>query len=170
MGHSLESISESLLDSVKYNLNIYDYVFLDEAQDFGINFFHLALKSLKENGKLIYAYDEMQTLGDDKKSVPTKLEIFGDKDCKDIDLRTCYRTPKEILVTAHALGLGIYRDVENPIVNMIEDIKVWESIGYEVVDGKLKYGSYVKLDRKQTYSNLISDPIRFKKFSTSNEQ
>lgn len=170
VGHSLESISESLLDSVKYNLNIYDYVFLDEAQDFGINFFHLALKSLKENGKLIYAYDEMQTLGDDKKSVPTKLEIFGDKDCKDIDLRTCYRTPKEILVTAHALGLGIYRDVENPIVNMIEDIKVWESIGYEVVDGKLKYGSYVKLDRKQTYSNLISDPIRFKKFSTSNEQ
>lgn len=170
IGLSLESISENLLDSVKYNLNIYDYVFLDEAQDFGINFFHLALKSLKENGKLIYAYDEMQTLGDNKKSVPTKSEIFGNQDCKDIDLRTCYRTPKEILVTAHALGLGIYRDVEDPIVNMIEDIKVWESIGYEVVDGKLKYGSYVKLDRKQIYSNLISDPIRFKKFSNSNEQ
>lgn len=170
MGTSLESITEDLLDTLKYDLNIYDYVFLDEAQDFGINFFHLILKSLKENGKLIYAYDEMQTLGDNKKSVPTKNEIFGNRECEDIDLKTCYRTPKEILVTAHALGLGIYRDVENPIVNMIEDIKVWESIGYEVIDGNLKYGSYVKLDRKQIYSNLIPDPIRFQKFTNSTQQ
>lgn len=170
MGISLENISSNLLDTLKYNLNVYDYVFLDEAQDFGINFFHLALKSLKENGKLIYAYDEMQTLGDNKKTVPSKSEIFGSEECQDIDLKTCYRTPKEILVTAHALGLGIYRNVENPIVNMIEDIKVWESIGYEIVDGILKYGSYVKLDRKQIYQNLIPDPIRFEKFSNSTEQ
>ena len=74
------------------------------------------------------------------------------------------------MVTAHALGLGIYRDVRKPIVNMIEDIKVWESIGYEVVDGELKYGSYVKLDRKQIYPNLISDPIRFQKFANSTQQ
>ncbi len=170
IGTSLESISRELLDTLKYDLNIYDYVFLDEAQDFGINFFHLVLKSLNENGKLIYAYDEMQTLGDNKAPVPTKNEIFGNRECEDIDLKRCYRTPKEILVTAHALGLGIYRDVRKPIVNMIEDIKVWESIGYEVVDGELKYGSYVKLDRKQIYPNLISDPIRFQKFANSTQQ
>lgn len=170
IGTSLESISRELLDTLKYDLNIYDYVFLDEAQDFGINFFHLVLKSLNENGKLIYAYDEMQTLGDNKAPVPTKNEIFGNHECEDIDLKRCYRTPKEILVTAHALGLGIYRDVRKPIVNMIEDIKVWESIGYEVVDGELKYGSYVKLDRKQIYPNLISDPIRFQKFANSTQQ
>ena len=169
-GVSLEDISSKLLDTIKYNLNIYDYIFLDEAQDFGINFFHLALKALKENGKLIYAYDEMQTLGDNNDSVPTKNEIFGDLDCDDVNLKTCYRTPKEILVTAHALGLGIYRSVENPIVNMIEDINVWEAIGYEVIDGKLKNGSYVKLDRKQIYPNMIIDPIRFKKFNSSKEQ
>lgn len=169
-GLSLETISSKLLENIKYNLNIYDYIFLDEAQDFGINFFHLALKSLKENGKFIYAYDEMQTLGDDKASVPTKNEIFGDQDCADVNLKTCYRTPKEILVTAHALGLGIYRPVENPIVNMIEDINVWEAIGYEVIDGKLKNGAYVKLDRKRIYPNILSDPIRFKKFDSSKEQ
>ena len=170
IGTSLESISGELLDTIKYDLNIYDYVFLDEAQDFGINFFHLVLKSLNENGKLIYAYDEMQTLGDNKTPVPTKTEIFGNRECDDIDLKRCYRTPKEILVTAHALGLGIYRNVKNPIVNMIEDIKVWESIGYEVVDGELKCGSYVKLDRKQIYPNLIPDPIRFQKFANSTKQ
>lgn len=169
-GTTLENISANLLDTIKYDLNIYDYVFLDEAQDFGINFFHLILKSLKENGKLIYAYDEMQTLGDNENSVPTKSEIFGTRECEDIDLKTCYRTPKEILVTAHALGLGIYRNIENPIVNMIEDIKVWESIGYEVVEGELKYGSYVRLDRKKIYSNLIPDPIHFEKFNNSTQQ
>lgn len=170
IGNSIEGVANHLLKSLKYNINLYDFVFLDEAQDFRIGFFRLALKSLKENGKLIYAYDEMQTLDEKNDSVPTKNEIFGSDECDDINLKRCYRTPKEILVTAHALGLGIYRDEDNPIVNMIEDIKVWESIGYEVIDGNLNYGKQVTLQRKPVYENMIKDPIRFKKFKNSSEE
>lgn len=169
-GITLETVSNYLLKDIKYNLNLYDFVYLDEAQDFRINFFHLVLKSLKENGKLTYAYDEMQTLDERIDSVPSKADIFGSEQCDDINLKTCYRTPKEILVTAHALGLGIYRNCENPIVNMIEDINVWEAIGYEVVSGKLEYGADVELSRKPTYENFILNPIIFEKFNNQKEE
>mgnify|MGYP003294937719 FL=1 len=90
------------------DVGLYDYVFIDEAQDFTLPFYKLALKSLKPTGKLVYAYDELQSLNTDNK-MPSKYSIFGRKKCEDINLSVCYRTPKEILVTAHALGLGVYK-------------------------------------------------------------
>jgi len=104
-----DAVCEEVLDVTKGNINkTYDYVFIDEAQDFNINFFKLALKTLRYTGKLIYAYDELQSLNS-VNPMPSKNMIFSKEECEDIDLSVCYRTPKEILVTAHALGLGIYK-------------------------------------------------------------
>ena len=135
----------------KINTDFYDYVFIDEAQDFNLEFFKLVRKSLTSSGKLIYAYDELQSLNNNS-SMPKKSEIFEKEECIDINLTTSYRAPVEILTTAHALGLGIYREVndgEMPFVNMVRDKEVWQGSGYQVQEGTLEYGHYVVLGRKE---------------------
>lgn len=129
---------------------LYDYIFIDEAQDFKLPFFIMAKKSLRYTGKIIYAYDELQSLNSST-AIPAKSEIFGSEKCEDVDLSVCYRTPKEILVTAHALGLGIYKkdkDGNPDIVNMMEDYSIWNAVGYKTVEGTLGFGSPVVLDRR----------------------
>jgi superfamily I DNA and RNA helicase len=52
----------------------------------------------------VYAYDELQKLNEGF-SLPEPQEIFStDIDSDDI-LYKCYRNSKEIIATAHALGL-----------------------------------------------------------------
>ena len=160
--NKLDAVCNDLLEQVgARDIGLYDYVFLDEAQDFSIGFYKLAMRSLKATGRLIYAYDELQSLNEGTK-IPSKYQIFGRKQCNDINLSICYRTPKEILVTAHALGLGIYKTDEegNPdIVNMIQDMDTWAAIGYEVEAGELDYGKSVKLGRKDIIAEKCSDSV-----------
>lgn len=158
----LGAVCNNLLEQLNnQDVGLYDYVFIDEAQDFTLPFYKLALKSLKPTGKLVYAYDELQSLNTDNK-MPSKYSIFGRKKCEDINLSVCYRTPKEILVTAHALGLGVYKkndDGTPNIVNMIQDLDTWEAIGYEVEDGKLALGQDVVLSRKDVISDKCQDSV-----------
>lgn len=147
-----ESVCEEVLEKTQGDLRkTYDYIFVDEAQDFKISFFKLALKTLRYTGKLIYAYDELQSLNSTT-SMPLKSDIFGQEICEDINLSVCYRTPKEILVTAHALGLGIYRknkEGHSNIVNMMEDYTIWKAVGYKEKEGVLGYGKHVVLERNE---------------------
>ena len=160
--NKLDAVCNDLLEQVgTRDIGLYDYIFLDEAQDFGIGFYKLAMKSLKATGRLIYAYDELQSLNEGT-TIPSKYQIFGRKQCNDINLSICYRTPKEILVTAHALGLGIYKIDENgnsKIVNMIQDIDTWAAIGYDIQDGVLDYGKAVTLGRKDVIAEKCSDSV-----------
>ena len=140
---------------------IYDFVFVDEAQDFGINFFKLCLSVLKEadlehtklsTGYLVYAYDELQSLREETK-IPSKNEIFGSSQlCKDINLKKCYRTPVEILTSAHAIGLGVYRNVdpmiEHPLVNLADE-KTLIDTGYTNLSGQFEEGKEVILKREE---------------------
>ena len=164
IGHKnkLDAVCIDLLEQVgTKDIGLYDYVFLDEAQDFSIGFYKLAMKSLKVTGRLIYAYDELQSLNEETK-IPSKYQIFGRKQCQDINLPICYRTPREILVTAHALGLGIYKtkeDGSSDIVNMIQDVDTWAAIGYEVEDGVLDFGKFVTLGRKDVISEKCTDSV-----------
>ena len=143
------NLLETLGDNGK---KLYDYVFVDEAQDFSLGFFRLVLSTLEFNGKMIYAYDELQCLNDSVDTIPGKRAIFQEQPCEDINLSICYRSPKEIIVTAHALGLGIYRkgkDGNSDIVNMMQDYSIWKATGYKELEGKLEYGQYVRLGRKE---------------------
>lgn len=61
---------------------LYDYIFVDEAQDFSLGFFKLALSTLKYNGKMIYAYDELQSLMIIQTACRVKLVFFRGRNAK----------------------------------------------------------------------------------------
>lgn len=168
-----EAVCEEVLKVTKGNIKAtYNYVFVDEAQDFNLSFFKMALKTLRYTGKLIYAYDELQALNSTV-SMPGKTDIFGHVECRDIDLSVCYRTPKEILVTAHALGLGIYKkkkDGTPDLVNMMEDYTIWRAVGYKEKEGHLGYGKHVVLDRNEEIEYKPDECVEINSVSDSQQQ
>jgi superfamily I DNA and RNA helicase len=139
---------------------MYDFVFVDEGQDFPATFLRLC-HSISKGGKFIWAYDELQTIFQAK--APSAQEIFGqDKDGKslvelseDIVLSTCYRNPRELLICAHAIGFGLYRGKP---VQMMENREHWEDIGYKFISGDFSQGQMLVLERPEENSlTIISD-------------
>lgn len=170
---------------------LYDVILVDEAQDFAPSFLRLCYAMLKPTKCLVYAYDELQNLSGT--SMPPPEDIFGtdnqgrplvslDSDPRrDVILQKCYRNSRPILVTAHALGFGIYRkkseNFETGLVQMFDQPALWEEIGYRVHDGKLEKGEHVILERTDETSPLfledhspIDDLVMFKQFSDEDEQ
>ena len=170
--NKFDTVCRNLLNILGSNeKKLYDYVFVDEAQDFSLAFFELVLSTLKLNGKMIYAYDELQSLNDNSDSMPSKNSIFKGEECEDINLSICYRTPKDIIVAAHALGLGIYRrnkQGEIDIINMMQDYGIWTAIGYEELSGKLAYGKDVVLGRKEVINKRPENCVEI--YDVQNEQ
>lgn len=171
-----EKVCKELNDHIKNEPfpGLYDYIFIDEAQDFGINFFHLCLQALKnekkeellniETGYLIYAYDELQSLKEEA-TIPSKVDIFKVEDkCLDINLKVSYRTTVEILTTAHALGLGVYRKVEDgehPLVNYVAESNFID-MGYKNKYGDFSKGDLIGLYREEKKSGVsVPEPINF---------
>lgn len=117
---------------------MYDCILVDEAQDFDKNFLSLCLKVLDQNERLVYAYDELQKLNDE--SMPTPKEIFGKDIMNDTPLRVCYRNQSPVIVTAHAIGMGLYREGNQLPLQIPGSPKVWYAIGYEsdneIIDGQ----------------------------------
>ena len=122
-GREFASVCEHAVAQAGENRHVYDAILVDEAQDFSPAFLRLCYDLLNEPGRLVYAYDELQNLSGG--SLPSPEEIFGreeDGTCKvrfdngddagsrsDVILEKCYRNSRPVLVTAHALGFGIYR-------------------------------------------------------------
>ncbi|HDR7799903.1 TPA: DEAD/DEAH box helicase [Bacillus tropicus] len=155
-----QDICKKAIDEISNFTKMYDVILIDEAQDFSSEFLKLCYEILDEPKRLIFAYDELQTLN--KNSMPSPEEIFGedtegnprvvlrnekDKPKQDIMLKVCYRNSRPILATAHALGFGIYRNPEKGIIQMFDDQSLWMDVGYEVVKGSLEDGKYVELER-----------------------
>lgn len=143
---------------------MYDYVFVDEGQDFPLSFIRLC-HSLAKDGRFVFAYDDLQTIF--QATTPSTAEIFGtDANGKplvsfeeDIVLHKCYRNPREILVSAHALGFGLYGE---RIVQMIESRDHWEDVGYIVKEGNCVAGDLMRLERpKENSLAVISDISTF---------
>ena len=184
------------LDEAKSNvMEIFDAVLVDEAQDFSPSFLRMCYDMLKNPKRLVYAYDELQNLR--TQSLPSPEEIFGNfengtpkvrfyapeegKPQQDIILEKCYRNSRPALVTAHALGFGIYREKETNsktgLVQMFEQHSLWRDIGYEVKEGTLEDGEHVVLARTASSSpeflekhSDIDDLIKFKSFKSKEEQ
>ena len=114
----------------------YDHVLIDEGQDFPGGFyrlcFHLA-KGERDRKSIVWAYDELQDIMNVKIRQPD--ELFGrDPDgnthvdldrssiylppgaTNDAVLSKAYRNQRDILVSAHAMGFGVY----GTIVQMLE--------------------------------------------------
>jgi superfamily I DNA and RNA helicase len=151
----------------------YDYVLIDEGQDFPTTFYRLCFHLTKGGNydrNVIWAYDELQTIletdiqnvtetfGRDKKGASIMdLERAGKNLSAgllphDIVLHTCYRNPPEILVIAHALGFGIYSEEE--MVQMLENKEHWEDLGYIVEKGNCVPGEPTVILRPKEHSPL----------------
>lgn len=177
-------------DGNEYHGATFDVILVDEAQDLPAEFLQICYEMLTSTKRLVYAYDEMQSLT--TLSLPPPQEIFGldkhgnpnvriDSPSQDIILRVCYRNSRPVLTAAHALGFGIYRD-PNPntgtgLIQMFDDKKLWKDVGYEVQSGILDDGQEVTLSRiEETSPGFLEDGIEiddmivFKAFDTEEEQ
>jgi superfamily I DNA and RNA helicase len=186
---AFEGVCDIALQGTKQFVPKYDAVLVDEAQDFAPNFLLLCYEYLKDPKRLVYAYDELQNLGN--RSVPPVEEIFGKntdgtarvvihppetgKPKQDIILGTCYRNSRPVLSTAHALGFGIYRD--EGLAQIFENKNLWFDIGYQANDGEIEDGEFVTLSRTPESSpeflekhSLVDDLIQFEVFETLEAQ
>lgn len=177
---------------------LYDAVLIDEAQDLPSSFFKLVFSATKKPRRIVWAYDELQNLGDYSMASPADLfgnDSYGnprvvlenqpDRPPQDIILPVCYRNTPWALATAHGLGFGVYRaaldkDV-TPLVQMFDEPSLWEEIGYECLTRNLGLGNQVSLARKADCSpDYYSDPtkrliepddaVKFESFGSSHEQ
>jgi len=186
----LDKLSEKALSETKSNNEIYDIILIDEAQDFTESFLRLCYSLLKpispsnpKNKRLIYAYDELQKLNELRPILRNPTDMFSginfinqkNKPQNDIILEKCYRNSSPILVTAHALGFGIYR--EEGLVTMFRDKELWTDVGYIIDDGELEFGKKVTLKRDEksspdflTEKISIEEIIQFKSFGSVKEQ
>ncbi len=188
-------VCKQALSNAKSCTPKYDVILVDEAQDFSAAFLKLCYEMLNDPKRLVYAYDELQNLR--LQSLPSPENIFGLKDDgmpkvsfhpsapgqpqQDIILEKCYRNSRPALVTAHALGFGIYHQPkisgETGLIQMFDQNSLWNDIGYEIVQGALADGEHVVLSRTPESSpsflenhSPIDDLILFKSFETKEEQ
>lgn len=142
----------------------YDYILIDEAQDLPDEFFRICYALSKgKTGKdknIVWAYDDLQTIFNIYTRSP--VDLFGRDEegnslinlnefsrnlswgqSNDLVLHKCYRNPIHVLVTAHALGFGLY-DIP---VQILENVNHWNDVGYTLVDGRYIEGEKVILRR-----------------------
>ena len=175
--------------------SIYDAILVDEAQDLSPDFLRICYRLLGPMKRLTYSYDELQSLT--SQTLPSPEAIFQRKQPNatavaaqgvpdsilesDIVLPRCYRNSRPILVTAHSIGLGIYRkihdDASTNLVQMFDRPRLWENIGYETKAGVLAEGEFVTLFRPSTSSpefledhSDTDDIIQFRAFKNQKEQ
>jgi len=179
--------AELLREVEKSPKPLFDALLIDEAQDLPREFLRLAYLCTT-NHRIIWAYDDLQNLGDYQ--MRSLRETFGEDDQgnplvvlrnepkqprQDIILPKCYRNTPWALVTAHALGSGIYRDPK--MVQHPDDPVLWREIGYEVLDGELSLGQKVVLRRSaesapRFFGELLKteEAVQFHRFNEEREQ
>lgn len=192
---AFEGVVEIALKAAKKFPLIFDAILIDEAQDFHPNFLRLCYQSLGEKKRLVYAYDELQSLTET--SLPPPQELFGNnasghpnvvfnepvrgRPNQDIVLEKCYRNSRPVLATAHALGFGIYRDTDRKtgtgLIQMFDRANLWKEVGYAVKDGVLDDNQSVTLARTPESSpEFLEAPkevdllIEFIVFKSADEQ
>lgn len=118
-----EAISE--LREQEYIEPCFDYMLIDESQDFPQNFLELCE---------IVTKNVVYTAGDIFQDIYDRTIIKSVS--SDYLLNKCYRTDPKTLMFAHAVGMGLY---EIPVIRWLED-EEWISCGYKVsrINNKIK--------------------------------
>jgi superfamily I DNA and RNA helicase len=192
---------------------IFEAIIIDEGQDFITtndlkltskdgeqkqSFYWLAYQSLKpvseanpNQKRLIWAYDEGQTIHSATSVVPDAKEIFGSQfnnmlggeggsiyqgDIrKAYDMERCYRTPEKILTTAYALATGLLRSggIIRPERMRKKDL---QAIGFQVEGDFRRKNEPITITRPpenspNPVSQLWDDPlIEFNSYLSRNEE
>ena len=96
---------------------VFDYVLIDESQDFPQSFFELCEMVTRQ---VVYvAGDIFQDIYDRTINQTVKSDYL---------LNKCYRTDPRTLMFAHAVGMGLY---EKPVIRWLDD-DGWISCGYKI--------------------------------------
>lgn len=175
----LEAIYKHLEDSLGDRLEpIYDLVLIDEAQDFPNKVFEIVHQITKDPKRIVVAYDDFQSLK--KLKIREFHELFGDnKDGtprfnqealqgqyeggvnKDFILPNCYRNPRNVLMVAHGVALGIKR--QGGVVDSVDRTKDWEALGYQVNSprgaSEIKAGDEVEVERLDINSTNLLEKL-----------
>lgn len=93
----------------------FDYVFIDESQDFSESFIELC--ELVTSKKIFVAGDVFQNIF---------RPIDESVSRADLVLKKCYRTDPKNLMFSHALGMGLY---EKPVLRWLKEHE-WDACGY----------------------------------------
>lgn len=152
----------------------YDHVLIDEGQDFPSGFYELCYaltKGNRDEKSIVWAYDELQNILNIKIRSPEQLfgldsdgqprvslersarQLHPGATTNDTVLSKCYRNQREVLVVAHSLGFGIYRE----IVQLLESRDHWQDVGYVVESGEFKVGQDVRIMRPAENSPVSLD-------------
>lgn len=98
----------------------FDYILIDESQDFADGFFELCKKVTRNC--LYIAGDIFQN-------------VFERESVSEVDpdflLNKCYRTDPKTLMCAHAIGMGLFADNPDKYLRWLDD-KAWEACGYDI--------------------------------------
>jgi superfamily I DNA and RNA helicase len=145
---------------------IYDSLLIDEGQDLPPIFYQLAYDTLSDSNRLYWAYDEAQGIG--SLLIPTPETIFGRNPdgslvvdirgmyeggiLKTHIMKKCYRTPRVLLMTAHAINMGLFRN--NGVLQGVTRQDDWKNLGYKVTDGDFTQAS---VSAKRTVTITRSD-------------
>jgi superfamily I DNA and RNA helicase len=174
----LIDLSKRLLEEITIE-PMFDAILIDEGQDLVAEddlkyedkqaIYWLAYQSLRpvnedkpEERRLIWAYDEAQSL--DNLVVPKAKEVFGEKLGNLLNkqpqypggikrsevMRRCYRTPGQILTSAHAIGMGLLRP--EGMLTGITNKDDWNRIGYEVKGDFRRVGKPITVERQPQFS------------------
>jgi superfamily I DNA and RNA helicase len=187
---AFDGACQAALRAVLEPPELYDAILVDEAQDFSPSFLRMCYSILRNPKRLVYAYDELQSLSGE--SLPPPEEIFGydaaqrplvsfgDDRRRDVILQKCYRNSRPVLAAAHSLGFGVYRPPqvsEIGLVQMFDQPALWQEIGYRVREGVLAKGERVLLERTEETSprflevhSPLEDLVHFQRFENMSQQ
>lgn len=96
---------------------IFDYIFIDESQDFEQSFYDLCEMICSRT--VYIAGDIFQSIFDEPNASNLEADYMLDK---------CYRTDPRTLMFAHSIGMGLF---ESPPLNWLEDDE-WNACGYKI--------------------------------------
>lgn len=117
--YSFDTLCQRTLEALKNKENfkpVFDYMLVDECQDFPESFFDLCEKVTSK--KIYLAGDIFQNIFDNEQA--NKAE-------PDFLLNKCYRTDPKTLMFAHSLSLGL---METPQLGWLDD-DAWKASGYQ---------------------------------------
>lgn len=132
---SFESVCKNALESIERLESegefepFFDYILIDESQDFNEAFFKLCEKVTKK--QVYIAGDIFQSIYYYNENTEIKPDFL---------LNRVYRTDPKTLMFAHAIGFGI---LERPVIRWLSD-EEWEACGYTIE----KEGEYYSLSRE----------------------
>ncbi|WP_313035051.1 DEAD/DEAH box helicase [Acinetobacter sp.] len=124
------------------NQKLFDYVFIDESQDFPKSFIELI--ELVTKKQMYIAGDVFQNIFDNIDSNSVEPNFL---------LKKCYRTDPRTLMIAHGMGLGVFEEKAIKTLSINE----WKACGYNVIEDNQQYE--LSRDPTRRFEDLESESI-----------